>query len=105
VTRLPIHGASDGVGWAMMICQSGVRTHYLQSRRENRLETSASIEMAKHTRLSAESITASLYKKSGRPFDQPVGRNDPYAVGDGYIEPVKCSLHEGRLKELRRGVA
>jgi hypothetical protein len=63
VTRLPIHGASDSVGWAMMICQSGVRTHYLQSRRENRLETSASIEMAKHTLLSAESALPSHYTK------------------------------------------
>jgi hypothetical protein len=46
-----------------------------------------------------------LYEKCRRPFNQPVGRNDPYAVGHGYIEPVKCAFHEGSLKELRRDVA
>ena len=36
-----------------------------------------------------------LCEKGGRPLNQPVGRHDAYAVGDGYIEPVKCSL-QGR---------
>jgi len=46
----------------------------------------------------AASAWRSLYKKGGRPFNQPVGRHDAYGVGDGYIESVKCSLDKRRLQ-------
>jgi cell volume regulation protein A len=42
----------------MMICQSGARIHYLKSDRENPLETSASLDIAKHTLLSCGLVLA-----------------------------------------------
>jgi hypothetical protein len=45
-----------------------------------------------------QALGSSSCKKGGRPLNQPVGGNDADAVGDGYIEPVKCALDQGGLR-------
>src|ERR1700730_14193702 len=37
------------------------------------------------------------YKKSGGPLDQPIGCHCADRVGDGHVEPIDCSLDQGRL--------
>jgi hypothetical protein len=41
----------------------------------------------------------SLCEKGGRPLNQPVSRHDADAIGDGPIEPVKCSPDAGSLQQ------
>ena len=52
-----------------------------------------SSEAERHLRTSCE--------KSGGPLDQPIGCHRADRVGRGHVEPIDCSLDQGRLEAKR----
>jgi prophage tail gpP-like protein len=56
------------------------------------------LNLAKLMLIKKMSPWRSSQKKYGRPLNQPVSSNDAYAVGDGYIEPIKRLLGCGSLQ-------